>query len=804
MNRKDFLKINGGAAAGIFVGGLIKPEWPATSNGSDFLPVNEKLPELIFLDADPPIDTVSVRYFIDNIQVSELTDLYAQQTNTKPIWRTIVDAGWFDPGEHKLKVEADTPQGTITIKESRIVIPAKENAKRSSVSLTGAWKFANATDLPAGVAEGSSPQAVQSSFDIKKWKTILVPQSLGAVDNKWNQYDGILGVYRRSVRLEAPAKGEQISIVLQSCYWSGRVFINGTEVGQTKGGYLPSRFDITNEVRNGNNEIAIITDNRLSEMGVFKRLNAFYWNWGGLLQEVSIERNAEVSVIDMRVTGSQSGKLQLWFTTINKTTFAKKKNISVQVYDPSGKKILENRSIGITMPVGDGILAPAELKINNPLLWNLDEPNLYTIIATADGVTLKERTGFRDVKVSGADLYINDKIIENLQGFDRHADYPGLGRTQPSKLPYQELKELYDKGFRIFRPGHYPTTPAQLDAADELGMLVIEEINVTGLKGAQLATKEVRDFGAQQLTKLIHRDRSHPCIIAWSVGNENLTDEDGAEIYVKEIIELGRSLDNTRLFTHVTMRSTRDKTFQYQDIVAQNYYAGWYAPDINAIVDLLNSTQEYAGNKPIILSEYGAEAVIGREGTGKGTEFYQGHVVDSHNRLLHNRKHFIGKMYWSSTEFWCRPNWTGGNPVPITPFHVKALQGYHRQHNKLGWRVMFSPVRLSFASDAISKTLLGGELKISSGENDAVTIDITVQEISGKKVKGVVEVLLPDGFKADKIRQPFELEPNGSTTINIGFKGQMQSSFTSANGYIRAVIDRDTEAQPLLLTLLKT
>ena len=194
--------------------------------------------------------------------------------------------------------------------------------------------------------------------------------------------------------------------------------------------------------------------------------------------------------------------------------------------------------------------------------------------------------------------------------------------------------------------------------------------------------------------------------------------------------------------------------------------------------------------------------MIGREGTGKGTEFYQGHVIDAHNRLLDKRPHFIGKLYWSSTEFWCRPNWTGGNPVPITPFHVKALQGYYRQHNKLGWRVMFSPVRLSFASASVKETLLGGEWNMPAA-GEPMQLDITVQEIRGKKTKGTLELLMPDGIRAEKVRWPFELEAGASVTISIGLKGELFGSVTSANGFIRAVIDRDTEAQPLLLTFLK-
>ena len=114
------------------------------------------------------------------------------------------------------------------------------------------------------------------------------------------------------------------------------------------------------------------------------------------------------------------------------------------------------------------------------------------------------------------------------------------------------FKQLHDKGFRIFRPAHYPTTKPELDAADKYGMLVLEEINVTGMSGEQLQSAEMLNFARSQLSRLIERDRSHPSIFAWSVGNENRTDQPGSETYVRDVIGYGKSLDKTRPFTEVS------------------------------------------------------------------------------------------------------------------------------------------------------------------------------------------------------------------------------------------------------------
>lgn len=619
----------------------------------------------------------------------------------------------------------------------------------------------------------------------------MVPNSLGAVDDRWNNHEGILGVYRKTVQLEAPEDGEQTAINLESCYFSCRVFVNGEEVGQTRGGYLPSRSDITDVARPGENSVAVVVDYRQSTMGELSRIQDFYWNWGGLLQEVRIERTPEVALTDLRAEGKQDGTLTLRPTGVNGTDAPKKVNAVVEVTGPDGSRVLGPQRVSTKVPTGGGKAEPVVLRINNPALWDLKNPNLYSVKLRGAGGALTERTGFRDVSVSGGDVLLNGEVVEDLQGFDRHADYPGLGRTQPDGLARREMEELHEKGFRIFRPAHYPTTPAELDAADELGMLVIEEVNVTGLSGAELASSEIKRFGADQLTGMIQRDRSHPSIIAWSVGNENLTEQTGAPEYVRDTIAVGKDLDPTRLYTQVTFRGTRDRTYRYQDLIAHNYYAGWYTDDTEDVTRLLDSVQEYAGGKPILLSEYGAEAVIGRSGTGKGTEFYQGYNVDEHNRLLAGRKHFLGKMYWTSTEFWCRPDWGGGNPDPVPPFHTKGLQGLYRDDNKLGWRVMFSPVRLSSAS----------VVEAPPGKQAEVPARVTMKEVLGKSASGTLVVEAPEGFEAEPAEQPFQIAPNEEKTVDVTLRGVLPDVVDQVQGRIRAVIDGDTEAQPRLLTI---
>ena len=141
---------------------------------------------------------------------------------------------------------------------------------------------------------------------------------------------------------------------------------------------------------------------------------------------------------------------------------------------------------------------------------------------------------------------------------------------------------------------------------------------------------------------------------------------------------------------------------------------------------MIEGLRKLSGNKPVMLSEYGVEAVLDRPGYGVGTEFFQANLIDEHNRLLDHLPHFIGKMYWTSTEFWCTPTWSGGDPQPVPPFHTKALISYNRQA-KLGWKVIFSPVRIWASA-----------LNATPGKQQALHERVRIEDVRGHGASGTL------------------------------------------------------------------
>ncbi|SDI35303.1 beta-glucuronidase [Actinokineospora alba] len=754
---------------------LLVPASAQASTVAFISPTVSSLSGTVDLEVTAPPGTTSVRFSVDGTAVAEVTGQYATATGSAPIWRTATDAGWFTAGSHTLRADAITPSGTVTA--TKAVTTTRPADPPGTTSLDGTWAFATEAELAAGALDGTRPAAAQPGFDESRLSPVLVPSSYGAVRSKWDAAQGNRVLYRRSIDL-APAAGLRTHLVFESCFFACRYFLNGVDVGASTGGYLPVRLDATAAARDGANTLAVVADGRNSTTNAFTTTH-LYWQWGGLVQSARVERVRGVAITNLTAEGSRAGVLTLRAQGTSTATTAIGIATKVVVRRPDGTEAA-NRTVWFNVPAGGGAVQPVTIDLGAPVLWSPANPSRYTVdiaVPSGYGRSVTLRPGFRDVAVSGSDVVLNGQVLANLPGFNRHADYPGLGRTIPDGLVVRELRELYAKGYRIFRPGHYPTTPAVLDEADRLGMLVIEEVSIQQLSGTALISPAVTAFAKDQLRRMIDRDRGHPSVVIWSVGNENHTQTaEGAE-YVRDLVTYGKSLDATRLYTEVSAWHTSDKSYAHQDIVLANVYYGWYGSKFTDVPGLLDRIQALASGKPVMISEYGAEAVKGRSNLGFGGEYYQGLMIDEYNRLVGKRPHTLGLMYWTSTEFVASPTWSGGNPEPVAPFHTKGMRTWFGEA-KLGWRVMFAPVRIREIAPFTSSA------------------SVTIDDVNGKGASGTLKVTPPAGFTGPA-DQPFTVPPGGSTTVDVPLTGQFPKAGTDgAPGLVRAVIDADTEAQP--------
>ncbi|MEK2494666.1 glycoside hydrolase family 2 TIM barrel-domain containing protein [Kitasatospora purpeofusca] len=754
-------------------------------------PTTNTLAGTVDIEVDAPPTTTAVRFSMDGTAFAEVTDRYAKSQDATPIWRTATDAAWFPAGTHTLLAEAVTPTGTVTATKSVTTVRPADPA--GVTTLNGAWRFAADNELSSGALDGSAPPAVQPGFDETPTTAVLVPATYGTVRDKWNGETGHRALYRKQVDLGTKG-GQRVQFVFDSCYFACDYYLNGSKVGSSKAGMLPQRVDATAAAHDGANTLAVIVDNRQATIAAFTT-PALYWQYGGLLRDVRLERTDAAAITGATAEGNPAdGKLTIRAQGTNTGASPATVTVGLRLQAPGSTTALIDTTADLTVPAGGGDTAPATLTVPSPQLWSPADPELYTLTVTPPAGRGRPTTlhpAFRTVAVSGSDVTINGKVLSGLRGYNRHVDYPGLGRTEPDGLAVRELREFHTKGFRIMRPGHYAPTPALLDEADRLGMLVVDEIPVQQMTGTALATAPVQAFAKDQLKRMIDRDRGHPSVIIWSVGNENNTTNDNGAAYVKAMTDYGRSLDPKRLYTEANNKFTSSKAYGYEDIVLPNIYYGWYGShDASEIAAGLDSIQQAAAGKPLLISEYGAEAVKDRDGTVRGTEYYQASVIDDYNRLAGTRPHTLGMMVWSAADFLVSSDWTGSNPEPAPPYNAKGLRTWFREP-KLAWKVVLSPVRI--------RTL--APLTVPAAQQTSLTVPVTIDDVTGRGASGTLQVTPPSGFTTSQ-SQPFTVAPGGSTVLQVTLDGRMLADGTQATpGLVRAVIDADTEAMPRPLNL---
>jgi hypothetical protein len=331
-----------------------------------------------------------------------------------------------------------------------------------------------------------------------------------------------IGTYRRAFEVPVSWKGRKIHLVFEAAMTDTAVKINGKSAGPVhQGGFYRFDYDITDLLKPGTNQIEVRVAKESANTSVNRaERRGDYWTFGGIYRPVWLEARpwAHIawSAIDARADGSFTARLHLNGPGPGKTY------AEAQVLDDQGK------------PVGEPLRAVAskdtiELrgKFAAPRQWTAETPHLYFVKLTLKQGSktlhaLTQRFGFRTVEVRENDgVYLNGRKIV-LKGINRHSFRPATGRTLTRDQNYEDARLMKSMNMNAVRMSHYPPDPAFLEAADELGLYVIDEL--AGWQGSYDTPT-----GARLIGQIVRRDGNHPSILFWANGNEGgwNTDNDG-------------------------------------------------------------------------------------------------------------------------------------------------------------------------------------------------------------------------------------------------------------------------------------
>ena len=288
-----------------------------------------------------------------------------------------------------------------------------------------------------------------------------------------------------------------------------------------------------------------------------------------------------------------------------------------------------------------------------PELWTPEKPKLYDVKVTCGTDTVSDRVGFREIRVNGRDILLNGEPVF-LRGISCHEDSVENGKGLTREERIENIRIAKELGCNFMRLAHYPHNEEMAKLADELGLLLWEEIPVYW--AIRFEREKTYEDAKNQLRELINRDWNRASVIIWSVGNEN-ADTDERLKFMSALAECAHREDETRMVSaaclvNAAKNKIEDRLMEYLDIIGINEYCGWYTPDFAMLPALMENSQP---DKPVIVTEFGADALPHHHGTisDKGTEECQADVYEKQIATLRNIDYIKGMTPWILYDFRC-------------------------------------------------------------------------------------------------------------------------------------------------------
>ena len=472
-----------------------------------------------------------------------------------------------------------------------------------------------------------------------------------SVPGDWNTqrdslffYEGTVWYKRSFDYAKSPSK--RLFVHFGAANYQADVYLNGEELGHHQGGFTPFDFEITDRVRaQGNFLIVRVNDNRGREN--VPTVNTDWWNYGGLTRPVTLAEVPQTFIQDYFIQLDKGSVRQVkgWLQLDGPQSQQK---ITIRIPEAGISKTLQTDSKG-----------RAEFSFDADLtLWSPENPKLYNVEVASETDQISDRIGFRSIEARGTDILLNGKPVF-LRGIDIHEEAP----TRPGRAWSEDdartllgwVKEL---GCNFVRLAHYPHNEAMLRTADQMGIMVWGEVPVYWI--IQWENPDTLHNAENQLNEMITRDHNRAALIIYSVANETPIGE-ARNHFLRRLIQDAHSSDPTRLVSAALQSAEtadgdrftihiNDPIGDDLDVLGNNEYIGWYVRHPED-ADKTDWTSKY--NKPLIMSEFGGDALFGLHGTpqARWTEEYQENLYQHQIGMLKRISFLRGTTPWILKDF---------------------------------------------------------------------------------------------------------------------------------------------------------
>ena len=497
-----------------------------------------------------------------------------------------------------------------------------------------------------GFFRNAKPQKPEDliEYDFDKAEEMELPSDWNTRDERLFFYEGTVWFYKKFNVQGSKFKAEKRRALLYfgAVNYDAHVYVNGNHVGHHIGGFTPFNYDVTDQLKDGENFVIVKVDNKRHAEDVPTQIFD-WWNYGGITRDVLL--------VDVPETYVENYSLQLVSLEGRRLAFSVKLNkaeagrrVTLSIPELKLKKEL--------ITAADGT-ATTFMKAK-PVLWSPASPKLYKVDITMDGETISDEIGFRKIETRGKQILLNGEPIF-LKGISIHEEKPnGGGRANCTEDAHTLLSWAKELGCNFVRLAHYPHNEYAVREAERMGILVWSEIPVYWT----IAWKNFATYqnAEAQLHDMIARDHNRANVIIWSIANETPHSPERDQ-FLGRLATYARTQDSTRLISmamEVTGASNyhnrlQDNMNKYVDVVSFNQYIGWYR-DVN---DAPKMTWEIPYNKPVIISEFGGGAKAGYHGekNQRWTEEFQENLYRENTAMLDKIEGLAGTTPWILKDF---------------------------------------------------------------------------------------------------------------------------------------------------------
>ena len=513
----------------------------------------------------------------------------------------------------------------------------REHHIRTSELLDGPWDFQK-DPCNEGLEEKwyeRFPQAAQSMYVPACW------------NNELNLYDyeGVAW-YRKTIQIE---QTQHVRLIFHAVLGHSDVYLDGEHLGYHYGGYTPFEFVIPS-LTAGEHELVVRTDSTLDRLTIPTE-HVDWFHYGGIIRSVELQRLPDLYIeqlkIDYELNGSDADVLiQARIRSLSQAELTTTLTLS-----EGGREI---HSEQVTVDAGQSVSCKVRLNWTDVRLWNVGQPELYSIHARTDLDDRVERIGFRRIETKDHRVLINGSPVY-LKGVNRHEEHPEWGFAFPPKLMHKDLDIILELGCNTVRGSHYPQSPYWLDLLDEHGIVFWSEIPMWGafLPNETVSEPLFQERALAMIGEMVSLYYHHPSVVFWSVHNEIDSRTQEAYGMTQRLVRLVKELDASRLVTYATMYPLEDVLLPLFDVIGINKYYGWYEGDVDGFKNMLQQFHVHAermgaGDRPVLMTEFGGAGIFGDVGWEPRlfSEDYQAQIVTEALEIFRNDPRIGGTYIW--------------------------------------------------------------------------------------------------------------------------------------------------------------